>query len=240
MKLDVLAIGAHPDDVELGAGGTVAKLIELGKKVGILDLTLGELGTRGSAEIRSNEAMNAAKILCLTIREQLNLGDGFLENDRHKKLEIINVIRKYKPDVILANAINDRHIDHGNGAKLTTEAAFLSGLTKIETFSEGESQTPWRPKFILHYIQDYYMQPNIVVDINKQYEKKMESILAYSSQFYDPNSKGPQTPISSQEFMHFLDARMREMGRWIGSTHGEGFVSQTPISILELSKYFPI
>jgi N-acetylglucosamine malate deacetylase 1 len=240
MKLNVLAIGAHPDDVELGAGGTVVKLIDLGKKVGILDLTLGELGTRGTAEIRTQEALSASKILGLATRDQLNLGDGFLDSDKSKKLEIISIIRKYKPDVILANAINDRHIDHGNGAKLTAEATFLSGLSKIETFYEGEAQMAWRPKYILHFIQDYYHIPTIVVDITEQYKKKMESILAYSSQFYNPNSSEPATPISSQEFMLFLEARMREMGRWVGSTHGEGFISTTPISIIELSKYFPV
>lgn len=240
MKLDVLAIGAHPDDVELGAGGTVSKLIASGKKVGILDLTLGELGSRGSASIRTKEAMQAALILGLSVREQLNLGDGFLDADQNKKLEIIRIIRKYQPDVILANALNDRHIDHGNGARLTVEAAFLSGLTKIKTKYDDKLQDHWRPRTILHYIQDYYMQPTLVVDIQDHYQKKMDSILAYSSQFYNPNSSEPSTPISSKDFMLFLDARMREMGRCIGCTHGEGFISSRPISIIELAKYFPV
>ena len=240
MKLDVLAVGAHPDDVELGAGGTVAKLIAAGKKVGILDLTLGELGTRGTATLRTEEAMLAADILGLSIREQLNLGDGFLDTESAKKHEVIKVIRKYQPDIILANALSDRHIDHGNAAELTTEAAFLSGLTKIETRIGDKLQTAWRPLFILHYIQDYYLQPTIVVDITAYYNKKMEAIMAYSSQFYNPNSEEPETPISSQEFILFLESRMREMGRWVGSSHGEGFISKTPISIQALSKYFPV
>jgi bacillithiol biosynthesis deacetylase BshB1 len=240
MKLDVLAIGAHPDDVELGAGGTVSKLIASGKKVGILDLTLGELGSRGSASIRTKEAMLASEILGLAVREQLNLGDGFLNGDQNKKLEIIKIIRKYQPDIVLANALNDRHIDHGNGAQLTIEAAFLSGLAKVETVFEDKIQDNWRPRFILHYIQDYYMQPTIVVDIKEHYQKKMDAVLAYSSQFFNPNSNEPETPISSQEFLLFLDARMREMGRWVGSKYGEGFISKTPISVLELSKYFPV
>jgi bacillithiol biosynthesis deacetylase BshB1 len=240
MKLDVLAIGAHPDDVELGAGGTVSKLIASGKKVGILDLTLGELGSRGSASIRTKEAMLASEILGLAVREQLNLGDGFLNGDQNKKLEIIKIIRKYQPDIVLANALNDRHIDHGNGAQLTIEAAFLSGLAKVETVFEDKIQDNWRPRFILHYIQDYYMQPTIVVDIKEHYQKKMDAVLAYSSQFFNPNSHEPETPISSEEFLLFLDARMREMGRWVGSKYGEGFISKTPISVLELSKYFPV
>jgi bacillithiol biosynthesis deacetylase BshB1 len=211
MKLDVLAIGAHPDDVELGAGGTVSKLIASGKKVGILDLTLGELGSRGSASIRTKEAMLASEILGLAVREQLNLGDGFLNGDQNKKLEIIKIIRKYQPDIVLANALNDRHIDHGNGAQLTIEAAFLSGLAKVETVFEDKIQDNWRPRFILHYIQDYYMQPTIVVDIKEHYQKKMDAVLAYSSQFFNPNSHEPETPISSEEFLLFLDARMREI-----------------------------
>ncbi len=239
MKLDVLAIGAHPDDVELGAGGTVIKLIETGRRVGILDLTLGELGTRGTPEIRTQEATASSKILGLSVREQLNLGDGFLNNDKDKKIEIIKILRKYQPDVLLINAPHDRHVDHGNGAKLTTEAAFLSGLKRIETQLE-QAQEAWRPEIILHYIQDYYIQPSLVVDIQLQFSKKMESILAYGSQFYNPNSKEPETPISSNDFMLFLEARMREMGRLIGCKYGEGFFSATPISIPKMLKYFPV
>jgi len=183
MKLDILAFGAHPDDVELGCSGTILKEISLGKKVGIVDLTRGELGTRGSAEIRDQEASDAAKILGVSVRENLNMRDGFFVNDEKHQLEIIKMIRKYKPETVLCNAIDDRHIDHGKGSKLVSDACFLSGLMKIETVLDGEIQKPWRPKVVYHYIQWKNIEPDFVVDITGFTDKKIESILAYRSQF---------------------------------------------------------
>ena len=196
MKLDILAFGAHPDDVELGCAGTILKEISLGKTVGIIDLTRGELGTRGSAEIRDQEAAAAAKILGVSVRENLNMRDGFFVNDEKHQLEIIKMIRKYKPEIVLCNAIDDRHIDHGKGSKLVSDACFLSGLMKIETSIDGEKQDAWRPKLVYHYIQWKNIEPDFVVDITGFTDKKIESILAYGSQFYDANSKEPVTPIT--------------------------------------------
>ena len=192
MKLDILAFGAHPDDVELGCSGTILKEISLGKTVGIVDLTRGELGTRGSAEIRDQEANAAANILGVSVRENLNMRDGFFVNDEKHQLQVIQMIRKYKPEIVLCNAIDDRHIDHGKGSKLVSDACFLSGLMKIETVLDGEIQKPWRPKVVYHYIQWKNIEPDFVVDITGFTDKKIESILAYRSQFYDPNSKEPE------------------------------------------------
>ena len=200
MKLDILAFGAHPDDVELGAAATIAKEVSLGKKVGIIDLTQGELGTRGSKELRKTEALRAAKILGVTLRENLKFADGFFVNDKRHQLEVIKLIRKYKPEIVLCNAIEDRHIDHGKGSKLVSDACFLSGLEKIETEFEGEIQTKWRPKLIYHYLQWNNSKPDFVVDISNFMDIKMEAVLAYTSQFYDPNSKESETPISSKNF----------------------------------------
>ena len=236
MKLDVLAIGVHPDDVELGCGGTVLKQVSLGYKVGILDLTQGELGTRGSAELRMIESENAKNILGVSVRENLKFRDGFFKNDEQHQLEIIKIIRKYKPDVILANAPDDRHPDHGRAAALTYDAWFLSGLRKIETSIDGEIQEAWRPKTFYHYIQAKFLKPDFVVDVSDFIDKKMESIFAYKSQFHDLSSNEPQTFISSPEFIEFTKARSREFGSPIGAKFAEGFIAKKLIGVDDISK----
>ena len=223
MKLDILAIGAHPDDVELGCGATIAKEISNGKKVGILDLTRGELGTRGSAEIRDQEAANAAKVLGVTVRENIALADGFFENNKESQLKIIEVIRKYQPEMVLCNTIDDRHIDHGKGSKLASDACFLSGLVKIETTVDGVTQEKWRPKFVYHYIQWKNIEPDVVVDVSGFIEKKCKAVFAYTSQFHDPKSKEGNTPISSETFKESITYRARDLGRLIGVDYAEGF-----------------
>ena len=226
MKLDILAIGAHPDDVEMSAGATIAKEIANGKKVGILDLTRGELGTRGSAEIRDKEAETAAKILGISFRKNLGFADGFFINNTASKLEIIKIIRKYRPDVVLCNAIDDRHIDHGKGSKMVSDACFLSGLRKIETHHEGNHQHEWRPNHVYHYIQWKDITPDFVVDVTGFMDIKMESVRAYKSQFFDPDSKEPETPISSQNAIDSIEYRCRNFGRLIGVEHAEGFTTE--------------
>lgn len=234
MKLDILAFGAHPDDVELGCSGTILKEVSLGKKVGIVDLTRGELGTRGSAEIRDQEATDAAKILGVSVRENLNMRDGFFVNDEKHQLEIMKMIRKYQPEIVLCNAVDDRHIDHGKGSKLVSDACFLSGLMKIETVLDGEVQKPWRPKVVYHYIQWKNIEPDFVVDITGFTERKIESILAYRSQFYDPNSKEPESPISSKNFLESLNYRSRDLGRLTGVEHAEGFTVERYLAVNSL------
>lgn len=235
MKLDILAFAAHPDDIELACSGTLIKQIKNGSKVGIIDLTEGELGSRGSRELRYKEAANATKVIGNVVRENLNLGDGFFEVDEKSMMKVIEMIRKYQPDIVLCNAISDRHPDHARGSELVKRAAFLSGLVKIETCVDGKPQEKWRPKQVFHYIQDEYIEPDFVIDITDEMESKMKSILAYSSQFFNPESKEPQTPISSQEFMDFLDGRARQFGRTIGAKYGEGFTSSNPISVKSLN-----
>ncbi len=234
MKLDILAFGAHPDDVELGCAGTILKEISLGKTVGIIDLTRGELGTRGSAIIRDQEANAAAKILGVSVRENLEMRDGFFVNDEEHQLQIIKMIRKYKPEIVLCNAIDDRHIDHGKGSKLVSDSCFLSGLMKIETELEGEKQTAWRPKLVYHYIQWKNIVPDFVVDITGFTDTKTESILAYSSQFYDPTSKEPESPISSKNFLESLNYRSRDLGRLSGVDHAEGFTVERYLAVNSL------
>ena len=234
MKLDILAFGAHPDDVELGCGGTLAKEIALGKKVGIVDLTRGELGTRGSAEIRDQEAAAAAKILGVSIRENLNMRDGFFVNDEEHQLAVIRMLRKYQPDIVLCNAIADRHIDHGKGSKLVSDACFLSGLMKIQTEYNGENQPQWRPKVVYHYIQWKNIEPDFVVDISGYLDKKVEAILAYGSQFYDPNSNEPTTPIATKNFLESLNYRAQDLGRLIGTDYGEGFTAERHLAVNSL------
>ena len=214
MKLDILAFGAHPDDVELGAGATIAKEISLGKKVGIVDLTRGELGTRGSAELRDIEAANAAKILGVSVRENLGFADGFFINDKKHQLEIIKMIRKYKPEIVLCNAIDDRHIDHPKGSKLVSDACFLSGLLKIETDLAGNQQEKWRPKQVYHYIQWKNIEPDFVVDVSGFIDIKMQSVLAYKTQFYDANSEEPETPITSKNFTDSVIYQCRVVQRY--------------------------
>lgn len=235
MKLDILAIGIHPDDVELSASGTILKHIAIGKTVGILDLTRGELGSRGSAELRTEEANKAAKILGLKVREQLNMADGFFENNEDHQKQIIQIIRKYQPEIILCNAISDRHPDHGRAAKLTADACFYSGLVKIETKeNDNVLQAAWRPKAVYHYIQDNFIEPDFVVDITAHMDKKMESIMAYSSQFFDPNSKEPATPISSKNFMDYVKAKATLFGRAINCDYAEGFTVNRYIGVENL------
>ena len=236
MKLDILAFGAHPDDIELGCGATIAKEVSLGKKVGIVDLTQGELGTRGSAELRIIEANNAAKILGVSVRENVGFADGFFTNDKKHQLEIIKMIRKYQPDIVLCNAIDDRHIDHGKGSKLVSDACFLSGLVKIETELEGKQQEKWRPKHVYHYIQWKNIAPDFVIDVTGFTQKKQAAVLAYSSQFYDPNSKEPESPITSKTFIESINYRSRDLGRLIGVEYAEGFTSERYVAAENLSK----
>jgi bacillithiol biosynthesis deacetylase BshB1 len=236
MKLDILAFGAHPDDIELGCGATIAKEVSLGKKVGIVDLTQGELGTRGSAELRIIEANNAAKILGVSVRENVGFADGFFTNDKKHQLEIIKMIRKYQPDIVLCNAIDDRHIDHGKGSKLVSDACFLSGLVKIETELEGKQQEKWRPKQVYHYIQWKNIAPDFVIDVTGFIHKKQAAVLAYSSQFYDPNSKEPESPITSKTFIESINYRSRDLGRLIGVEYAEGFTSERYVAVENLSK----
>lgn len=223
MKLDILAIGAHPDDVELGCGATLAKEVAGGKMAGIIDLTRGELGTRGSAEIRDQEAAKAARIIGVEVRENLGFRDGFFVNDETHQLALIQMIRKYRPDTILCNSLRDRHIDHGKGSKLVSDACFLSGLRKIKTEYDGMEQEAWRPKLVYHYIQWENLVPDFVVDVTGFIQVKLDAVLAYSSQFYDPKSKEPVSPISSKNFLESVEYRAKDLGRLIGKEYAEGF-----------------
>ena len=224
MKLDILAIGAHPDDVELGCGATLAKEVSNGKKTGIIDLTRGELGTRGTAETRDEESFNAAKILGVKSRYNMQFADGFFVNDKSHQLEIIKMIRFYKPEIVICNAIEDRHIDHGKGSKLVSDSCFLSGLRKIETIDmDNTVQDAWRPKAVYHYMQWQDILPDVVVDVSGFMDKKMEAVLAYKTQFYDPNNNEPETPISSKNFTDSIKYRARNLGRLVGTEYGEGF-----------------
>ena len=234
MKLDILAFGAHPDDVELGCGGTIAKEIALGKKVGIVDLTRGELGTRGSVEIRDQEAKNAAEILGVVVRENLNMRDGFFVNDEQHQLQVIKMIRKYQPEIVLCNAIQDRHIDHGKGSALVSDACFLSGLIKVETVLNGEVQKQWRPKLVYHYLQWKNLKPDFVVDISQHIDKRKAAILAYSSQFYDPNSEEPETLIATKNFLDSLSYRAQDLGRLVGVDFAEGFNVERHLAVNSL------
>ncbi len=231
MKLDILAIGAHPDDVELGCAATVAKEIDLGKKVGILDLTRGELGTRGSAEIRDQEAAAAAQILGVAVRENLAFADGFFVNDKEHQTKVIEMIRKYQPEIVLCNAIDDRHIDHAKGSQLVSDACFLSGLRKIETSVGGKPQKAWRPKHVYHYIQWKTIEPDFVVDVTGFLDKKIEAVKAYSSQLFDPKSKEPVSPITSKNFLESITYRAQDLGRLIGVDHAEGFTVERYVAV---------
>ena len=231
MKTDILAFGAHPDDVELGCGGTIAKLISEGKTCVIVDLTKGELGTRGTDQTRKEEATEAAKILGVAARENLGLKDGFLVNSEEYQLEIVKKVRKYRPEIVLANAIDDRHPDHAKAAKLVSDACFLAGLRKIETVLNGEIQEVWRPKQIFHYIQWKHIQPEFVIDISEHLDKKLEACMAFKTQFYDPTSKEPETPITSKDFYESLTYRAQDLGRLSGVTYAEGFTSEKLIAL---------
>lgn len=235
MKLDILVFGAHPDDVELGCGATIAKEISLGKSVGIIDLTRGELGTRGTAEIRDEEAKNAASLLGVSVRENLKMRDGFFINDEAHQMKVIEMIRKYRPEIVICNAIEDRHIDHGKGSKLVSNACFLSGLIKIQTELEGISQAAWRPKIVYHYIQWKDLKPDFVVDVTGFMDKKVNSLMAYKSQFFDPNSDEPTTPIATKNFQDSILYRAQDLGRLINSEYAEGFTAERYLAVNSLA-----
>lgn len=235
LKLDILVLSVHPDDAELGCAGTILKHIALGKKVGIVDLTRGELGTRGSAEIRDKEAAASAQILGLSARENLGLPDGFFKNDKEHQLKVISAIRKYQPQIIITNAYHDRHPDHGRASDLVEASVFLAGLRKIETSVNGEAQEPWRAGLLLHFIQDEYIKPDILIDVTDHWDKKIESIHAFGSQFFNPNWENePQTYISSPEFIQIIDARAREFGKVIQVKYAEGFTSRKLLGVNNL------
>ncbi|RYD81840.1 MAG: bacillithiol biosynthesis deacetylase BshB1 [Sphingobacteriales bacterium] len=234
MKLDVMAIGVHPDDVELSCAGVLLVEKKNGKKTGIIDLTQGELGTRGTAQTRKEEAAAAAKILAVDVRENLGLRDGFFQNNETDQLKVIAAIRKYQPEVILCNAPQDRHPDHGRSAKLVSDACFLSGLRKVETVVDGKQQEAWRPKYVLHYIQDRFLQPDFVIDISDVMETKLESVKAYGTQFHNPALNEPQTYISTPDFLESIIYRSKMMGKMIGVKYAEGFISEKMIGLSSL------
>lgn len=231
MKLDILVLAAHPDDAELGCGGTISKHVALGKKVGIVDFTRGELGTRGTVKTREQEAAAAAAILGLTARENLGLRDGFFRHAEEELVKVVEVIRYYRPEIVLANAIRDRHPDHGKGAELAYEACFLAGLAKIETKRQGTAQQPWRPKNLYHYIQSQLIIPHFVIDVSDHWEKKMEAIRAYRTQFFNPHSAEPETYISKPSFLTFLRSRAEEFGHSINAKYGEGFTTTQMLGV---------
>jgi bacillithiol biosynthesis deacetylase BshB1 len=231
MKTDILAFGAHPDDVELGCGGTMAKMVSEGKICAIVDLTKGELGTRGTDETRKAEAADSAAILGIVARENLGLKDGFLENSQEYQMEIVKMVRKYRPEIVLANAIDDRHPDHAKAAKLVSDACFLAGLRKINTVLDGAQQEAWRPKQIFHYIQWKNIEPEFVIDISEYLDQKIKACMAFKTQFYDPTSKEPETPITSKDFFESLTYRAQDLGRLSGVTYAEGFTSEKLIAM---------
>ncbi len=233
-KLDILVIAAHPDDAELGCSGTIAAHVAKGYKVGIVDLTKGEMGTRGTPETRIQESNEAALILGLSARENLGFADVFFSDDKQHQHELIRIIRKYQPEIVLANAVSDRHPDHGKASSLATHACFMSGLRKIETSIEGTAQEPWRPKFVYHYIQNNYIQPDFIFDISEYWDVKVASIMAFKSQFYDPSSQEPASFISSPEFLPFIESRSREFGHRILAKYGEGFTVERFIGVDDL------
>ena len=235
VKLDLLAIGVHPDDVEISCGGTVIKHVALGKKVGVLHLTRGELGTRGSASIRSKEAIASAKIMGVTLLENLKFADGFFQNDKDHQLKLIQQIRNYQPEIVICNTLSDRHPDHGKAASLISHACFYSGLSKIITSdADGKKQAAWRPKAVYHYIQDRSLKPSFVVDTSAYHSKKMKAIKAYASQFHDPKSKEKNTYISTPEFLQSISNRNAEFGRIIGVKYAEGFISERYVGVNSL------
>jgi N-acetylglucosamine malate deacetylase 1 len=234
MKLDLLAFGAHPDDVELGCGGTLIKMASQGYRTGIVDLTAGELGTRGDSKTRAKEAEQAGKVLQLAARENLGMKDGFFDLSDENRLAVVRMIRKYRPEIVVCNAVTDRHPDHGRASTLVSESCFLAGLVKIRLDEKGADLEPWRPRAVYHYIQDRYLKPDIVVDITGFIDKKMEAILSFSSQFYKAGSAEPETPLTSPHFLEFLKARCIEHGRLIGAEFGEGFITERPAGIDDL------
>ncbi|HSC39346.1 MAG TPA: bacillithiol biosynthesis deacetylase BshB1 [Chitinophagaceae bacterium] len=237
MKLDLLAIGAHPDDVELGCSGTILNEVQRGKKAGILDLTQGELGTRGTVATRYAEAAQAAELLGVAVRENLKIRDGFFRNDEEHQLALIRVLRKYQPDILLANSTSDRHPDHGRAGRLIADASFLAGLRKVETKDDnGQPQAPWRPRYVLHYLQDWYHEPQLIIDITGVFEQRMKAIAAYSTQFFTTQSEagGPQTYISTPDFIDSVIARARMLGKRIGVKYAEGYITEKSIGVRNL------
>ncbi|WP_353720786.1 bacillithiol biosynthesis deacetylase BshB1 [Dyadobacter sp. 676] len=241
MKLDILAVTAHPDDVELCCAGTLLAQIALGKKVGIVDLTRGELGTRGTPEGRIQEGLDAARILGVEVRENVELADGFFRNNEAHQKAIIPFIRKYRPEIVITNAVHDRHPDHGRGGQLVSDACFYSGLRMVKTYDErGDEQEAWRPKQVFHSIQDRYIDPDFIVDITEFHDRKIEAIKAFKSQFHVPGYKGnnePQSYISTPEFLEFIIARAQEMGHAIGVKYGEGFTTARKLGVKDLSVF---
>ena len=235
MKLDVLAIGSHPDDVELGCSGTLLKEVQRGKKVGIIDLTQGELGTRGTIETRYQEAADSAKILGITARENLKMRDGFFQNDEEHQRKLITVLRKYQPEIVIGNILEDRHPDHGRAGWLIYDSCFLSGLRQVKTYNaDGTEQDKWRPKMLLHYIQDRFYEPDIIIDVSDVWEKRVASIKAFKTQFYNPDLNEPQSYISSPDFLEAITSRARLLGKRIGVKYGEGFISKKSIGLNNL------
>ena len=243
MKLDILAIGVHPDDVELGCSGTLIRELKNGKKVGILDLTQGELGSRGTVETRYEEAAKAAMLIGVQLRDNLKMADGFFKNDEEHQRKLISAIRKYRPEIVITNALSDRHPDHGRAAKLTTDSCFLSGLRKVGTKDEqGNEQEPWKPKYVFHYIQDRYHEPDFIIDITDVFEQRMEAVKAYTTQFYNPGNEddGPQTYISTAAFLDSIIARARVIGKKIGVQYGEGFNTEKSLGVRNLDSLVKI
>lgn len=236
MKLDILALAVHPDDVELCASGTLMKHAALGYKIGIVDLTRGELGTRGNPTLRLQEAAAASKVMGLSARENLGMQDGFFSDTEENQLKIVRMIRKYRPEIVLANAVRDRHPDHGRSAELEARSCFLAGLRKIETELDGKMQEAWRPKAVYHYIQDYRLEPDFCVDITDYIDKKMEAIMCFSSQFYDPESTEPESPISKKDFLDYVKSICKTYGRPIGADYGEGFTVSRPVGVADIMK----
>jgi N-acetylglucosamine malate deacetylase 1 len=235
MKLDLLAVGSHPDDVELGCSGTLIKEVKRGKKVGIVDLTQGELGTRGTVESRYQEATDAAMIMGVATRENLKMRDGFFQNNEDNQMQVVKILRKYRPEIVIANILEDRHPDHGRGGWLLYDACFFSGLRQLKTVDEdGKEQERWKPKMLLHYIQDRFYEPQVIIDITDVWEQRMAAIRAYKTQFHDPNSKEPQSYLSTPEFIESLTARARLLGKRIGVKYAEGFLSKKSIGIKDL------
>ena len=238
MKLDILVFGAHPDDAEIGCGATIAKSIAKGLKVGIIDLTRGELGSRGTPSIRAVEAQNAAEILGVSIRENLEFADGFFINDKEHQLEVIKIIRKYKPRIVLCNTVDDRHLDHPKAGELVSNACFLSGLVKIETTLNGKKQEKWRPKQVYHYIQWKNIEPDFVIDVSNFIVKKIAAVQAYKSQLHNPNSKEPETPITTQNFFDSIKYRAQDLGRLVGVDYAEGFTTERYVAVKQLDDLF--
>lgn len=228
-QVDILCITAHPDDVEISMAGTVLRQVALGHSVGLIELTAGELGTRGTPEVRKAEAQAGMKVLGALFRYQLGLPDGFFRADRESLLKVVEVVRRHRPQIVLTNALSDRHPDHGRAASLVAEACFLSGLRKIENGQEAH-----RPQVVLHCVQDHWLDPQLIVDVSDHWEKKLEALACFRSQFFDPNSKEPSSPIANPDFMPYLEGRSRQMGRLIGATHGEGFIASRALGVADL------